>query len=297
MSRSLLVLALVIAALVLAPLQARATETLSVFVSVVPQETIVARIGGDRVRVQALVQPGQSPHAYEPTARQIAALAEADLYVRIGVGFEDAWMTRLQGANPGMRILDSREGIALRPDDPGHHHDHADHDHHHHDPDGMDPHIWTSPTRVKQMGLVIRDALTALDPEHAATFASNYDHFAAELDALDARIRARLAGVEPRRFMVYHPAWGYFADDYGLEQVAIEREGKEPGARALAALIEQARREGIRVIFVQPQIDPSAARRVAEAIDGEVAVIDPLAGDYFENLQRVADLIAGAARP
>ncbi|NCC27456.1 MAG: ABC transporter substrate-binding protein [Gammaproteobacteria bacterium] len=282
--------------LLVIPCLARAEDPLTVFVTVAPQETFVSRIGGEHVRVTALVRPGQDPHAFEPTARQIAALADADLYIRIGVGFEDAWMPRLLAANPRMRVLDARDGLEVRRNDKGHgHHDHG-HDHAH-DHGDFDPHVWTSPARVKIMGARIRDALADLAPEHAADFAANDARFAADLDALDTEIRARLAGVENRRFMVYHPAWGYFAEDYELEQVAIERDGKEPGARALAAMIEQARREGIRVIFVQPQINPASAEQVARSIGGQVAVIDPLSGDYFENLRQVAELIAGAGAP
>ena len=284
--------------LLMLPALARAADPLTVFVTVVPQETFVSRIGGEHVRVNALVRAGQDPHAYEPTARQIAALAEADLYVRVGVGFEDAWMSRLLVANPRMRVLDAQDGIEVRRKAAGHDHGDPDHGHDHgHDHGDVDPHVWTSPARVKIMGARIRDALADLAPEYAADFAANYDRFAADLDALDTEIRARLAGVENRRFMVYHPAWGYFAEDYDLDQVAIEREGKEPGARALTAMIEQARREGIRVIFVQPQLNPSSAEQVARSIGGQVAVIDPLSGDYFENLRRVADLVAGAGAP
>ena len=114
-----------------------------------------------------------------------------------------------------------------------------------------------------------------------------------ELAALDAELSAALSGLDSRNFLVYHPAWGYFADRYGLTQVAIEREGKEPGARALTALIEQARREGVRLILVQPQMNPKAAEQVARAIGGRVAVADPLAADYVEGLRQLARLLAG----
>jgi zinc transport system substrate-binding protein len=270
-----------------------AADPLSIFVSVVPQETFVSRIGGDHVRVEALVQPGQDPHSYEPTARRVAALSDADLYIRIGVGFENAWMPRLLAANPDLRVLDARDGIELRAESDSHnHHDHDGHDDH----GNIDPHIWSSPRRVKIIGSRIRDTLSEIAPEHASDFEANFDRFAADLDALDSAIRKRLSDLENRRFMVYHPAWGYFAEDYGLEQVAIEREGKEPGARALASLIDQARREGIRIIFAEPQFNRASAEQVALAIGGKVAVIDPLSGDYFANLRQVADLIAEAGQ-
>jgi zinc transport system substrate-binding protein len=290
-------------------LPAGAEEPVSVVVSVVPQATFVSRIGGEHVEVQALVQPGQSPHAYEPTGRQIAAFADADLYVRIGVGFEDAWLPRLLAANPALRVLDAREGVTMlghgdegQPQAEGDgetrdpiaadHTDHADHDH-----GDVDPHVWTSPRRVKIIGARIRDALSELAPSRAADFDSNYGRFAADLDALDVAISARLAGLENRTFMVYHPAWGYFADDYGLEQVAIERAGKEPGARALSELVEQARRQRIRTVFVEPQFNPASAEQLAREIGGEVVVIDPLASNYFANMMAVAERIATAGAP
>jgi zinc transport system substrate-binding protein len=269
-------------------------EPLRVFVSVLPQQGFVERIGGEHVRVQAMVQPGHSPATYDPSPRQIAALAEAELYVRTGVPFERAWMKRIRAANPDMRVLDLREGIETRRLE-AHTHDH-DHDpgHEHAGHGGeQDPHIWTSPLLVRAMSEAIRDALSELDPAHAADYARNQAAFAAELEALDREIRAMLADAPVRRFMVFHPAWGYFADAYGLTQIPIENEGKRPGPRSLNALIEQARREGIRVVLVQPQFDRRAAEQVADAIGGRVIAIDPLDSNYFDTLRRMARLIAG----
>jgi zinc transport system substrate-binding protein len=288
--------------------------TLQVFVSVLPQKTFVERVGGTQVDVQVMVRPGDSPHTYEPTPRQVAALAEADLYVAVGVSFEDAWMGRIRATNPEMGILDSSEGLGPRAMEPhddavaagdaeGEGQGEAAHGHEPHAPDpparedhrAADPHLWTSPPLVKQMAIRIRDALTGLDPGNGPAYAANCSAFTAELDALDQEIRARLAGLTHRRFMVFHPAWGYFADTYGLTQVPIEREGKEPGPRALTALIDQARREHIKVIFVQPQFSRKAAAQVAAAIGGRVEVIDPLAEDYVANLRRVAAVLAASA--
>ncbi len=289
---------------------------LSVFTTVVPLATFVERIGGDQVRVQALVRPGQNPHAYEPSPRQVAALADADLYVRVGMSLEDAWLPRIRATNARMRVLDARDNIRLRPRDAapviddsrgqadhGPDHDgrtsdqdqeptHADHEH-----EAMDNHVWTSPPLVKSMGAGIRDALIALRPDQADVFRANYDRFAADLDALDAEIRVRLAPVKDRRFMVFHPAWGYFAETYGLTQVAVEYEGKEPGGRALAGLIDAARANAVTVVLVQPQFSPRAAEQIAAAIGGRVESVDPLAADYFATLRRLTDLIAGPATP
>ncbi len=255
-----------------------AAEPLRVFVSVLPQQTFVERIGGEHVEVHAMVQPGHSPATYDPSPRQIGALAEAELYVRTGVPFETGWMDRIRSANPQMRILDARSGIDLRAVE-AHDHDHGNsHRGHaeHHSPEGLDPHIWTSSILVQRMALTIRDALTALDPDHGPAYERNFAVLAAELEALDREIRSALREMRGRRFMVFHPAWGYFADAYGLVQVPIEKEGKRPGPRQLAALIEQAKREDVKVIFVQPQFDREAARQVARAdASGSIATTRP----------------------
>lgn len=271
---------------------AQGAESLQVFVSVLPQQTLVERLGGDRVVVESLVRPGFSPHTYEPTPSQVARLSKADLYVRIGMPFEDAWLDRLRAVNPNMRILDARDGIALR-EIAAHDHDDTEHDHAT-DATELDPHLWTSPLLVKQMALTLRETLAALDPTHAPEYAANFTAFSAELDALDHDIRAELAHLTQRRFMVFHPAWGYFAATYGLTQIPIEKAGKEPGPRSLAALIDQARREQVRVIVVQPQFPRKAAEQVARAINGRVEVIDPLAPDYFHNLRQIARVIAAS---
>ncbi|MGB5745121.1 MAG: zinc ABC transporter substrate-binding protein [Sedimenticolaceae bacterium] len=265
-------------------------KPLEVFVSVAPLKTFVEQIGGDHVAVREMVQPGYSPATYDPSPQQIAALSKAALYVRTGVPFELAWMARIRAANPDMRILDARVGIDLlglpRHAHAGHAEGHAE--------DAHDPHVWTSPPLVKHMARNIHDALAELDPAHAPDFARNRDAFLEVLDELDRTIRELLAPLRNRRFMVFHPAWSYFAAAYGLTQVPIEGEGKEPGARSLAALIEQARREAIRVVFVQPQFDDRLAAQVARAIDGRILVADPLASDYVDNLRRVARQFAQA---
>jgi len=280
---------------------------LSVVVSVLPLATFVEAVGGERVVVHTMVLPGQSPATYDPSPKQIAALADADLYLRVGVPFEAAWMKRIRAANSNMPVLDLRDGLPLRPQED---HVHDPHEHEHgkgsdqpdahagqEAPEGMDAHVWTSPRLVQRMAVAIRDALTELDPDGADLYAANQAAFKTELAALDAELSAALSGLESRNFLVYHPAWGYFADAYGLTQIPIEREGKAPTARRLTALIQQARAAGTRVIFVQPQFDRRAAARVAHEIGGRVEAVDPLAPDYAANLRYVAGLIAAAQAP
>ncbi len=254
---------------------------LRVVVSVLPLKYIAERVGGDHVQVRTLVQPGQSPATYDPTPRQMAAVAEADVYVRVGVPFERAWLGRIRAANPRLRIVDAREGLDLLPAPAG--------------GEAPDPHVWTDPLRVKRIAFHLRDVFSALDPPHAADYRANAARLAAELDALDAEIRQRLAGLKARRFLVFHPAWGYFAARYGLQQIAVQREGKSPGAHRLGELIAQARRLGIRTVFVQREFSRRDAEAVARAIGGRVVALDPLAYDLIDNLRRVAAALAEGA--
>lgn len=265
-----------------------ADERLKVAVSIVPQKNLVQQIGGGLVDVQLVVQPGQSPATYEPTPRQMADFSQADLYYRIGVPFEHVWMERIQSAYPDMSILDARAGIKLRAMDEEDHHDHG----HAHDEDGLDPHIWLSPPLIKIMAQRLKDRLIELLPKHRDVLVNNHAEFAESLDKLDADIRAILSGTESKKFMVYHPSWGYFADTYGLQQIPIESEGKEPGAKALAHLIEEAKHNHIGAIFVQKQFSQDQAKAVASAVGTKVVAIDPLSADYPENLRDVAKALA-----
>jgi len=291
------------------------TEPLRVFAGVVPIRTFVEKVGGENVDARVMVRPGYNPHTYDPTPQQIAALSETVLYISAGIPFEHAWMERIRSANPDMQVLDARSGIDLlkteaherdgeddddaqSPSGHGRHKNHHGHGANHTDDvrhHGAGLHVWTDPRLVKHMAGNIRNQLAMLDPEHGAVYARRYRVFAAELDALDRDIRSLLDDLPNRKFMVFHPAWGYFARAYGLIQVPIEKDGKEPGPRALTALIEQARRERVKVIFVQSQLSRRSAEQVARAIGGRVVAIDPLAADYAANLREVAQQIAGVA--
>ncbi len=282
-------------------------DPINVFVSVLPQQYFAERVGGERVRVSVMVGPGQSPATYEPTPRQMAQLSQAAIYWRMGSPFEDVWMKRIMAANPRMQVIDVRDGIAVRQmedletvlasDADLERHEHGDHsgrEAYRHHAGQRDPHIWLSPPRVMRVTAHFKQALVALDPKHHAEYEANYTRFTQELEQLHRDIKTLLATVTARRFMVFHPAWGYFADTYELRQIPIEIEGKAPGPRTLAELIALAKSEGIRVIFVQQQFSHRDAETVARAIDGRVVKVDPLALDYSANLRQIARTFAEA---
>jgi zinc transport system substrate-binding protein len=249
---------------------------LAVWVSIQPQRYFVERIGGDRVDVEVMVPPGFSPATYEPKPSQIEGLTAADMYIRIGVPFETAWMPRIVAANEEMLVVDQSEGIERI--------------------DGTDPHIWLSPKLAKTQAQTIYAGLVELDPGHESSYRANLDAFLTDLDELDASIQQTLSGLESRKFMVFHPAWSYFARDYDLEMIPVQVEGSDPSAAEMAELIQTARANGIKVIFAQPEFSTQAARTIASEIGGEVLLISPLAPDWMDNLRRVADTFSVVLR-
>lgn len=272
-------------------------DALLVTVSILPQVFFVERIGGDVVSVNVMVGPGEDPHTYEPKPEQMRALSHSQLFFTIGTEYEDAWLPRLREVNPEMTFIDSAAGIQRIPLSDPHHHeddDHAEDEDDHDDEFGLDPHVWLAPANGKVIALNTLTALIDHAPDHAQTFQSNYEALIAEIEALDAQIEALLAGVTGRAFMVFHPAWGYFADQYGLEQVPVQVGGQEPSASDMAALVAIAREENIRVIFIQPTFSMANAQAIAQEINAEIAIADPLARDWLENLERVADAFAAA---
>lgn len=261
-------------------------ETLDITVSIVPQEYFVEKIGGDRVAVNVIVEPGASPHTYEPKPKQLQNLSDAQAYITIGVSFEEAWMTRLKSVNQNMVIIDSGAGIERLPLSDHHHHEEEEHDHRE---ETLDPHIWLSPKLVKIQAQNIYEGLVKIDPTGAAEYKMNLEKFLKEIDILDGEIRQKLGGIKNRKFMVFHPSWGYFAHDYNLEQIPVEVGGVEPSAAELGKLIAEAKEEGIKVVFAQPEFSTKSAQTIAKEIGGEVVLINTLAFNWSENLLQVSE--------
>ncbi len=275
---------------------------LNIIVSIPPQAYFVDRIGGEAVNVETLVPAGAEPHTYEPKPEQLKAISQADAYLQIRIDFEAAWMDRFSAANPQLLVVDTTADIERLPLPDGIHEteselaagetDHSDEadNHHGHEHDhNADPHVWLSPQLVKMQAQTIYTTLAQLDPEQTAQFQSNLEIFLNDIERLDTNIQDALQGIRQRQFLVFHPAWGYFARDYDLQMVAIEVGGQEPSAAELAELIGFAQQQQIKVVFAAPQFSQRAAETIAKEIGGKVLLIDPLAYDWLENLQMVAE--------
>ncbi len=257
-----------------------AGDTIKVTVTILPQKEFVERVAGDNAEVFVLIPPGASPHSYEPTPSDLAEVSESDVYVIMGSGieFELLWLEKIRKLNPGMVIIDSSAGIM--PENSG---------------DAPDPHIWLSPKNAIAITENIRSGLAGLDPENAEYYRENADSYISELAILDEEISGTIESSGTRAIMVSHPAWTYFARDYGLEQIAISEGGKEPTPAGIRYMIEEADKNGIKVIFVSPEFSDSDAKAIANEIGGSVAVADPLAKDYIENMKKVSKAFSGAA--
>jgi zinc transport system substrate-binding protein len=290
---------LLLAVVTIGSVAVAAEEPLGVFVSIPPQASLAQRIGGPRVTTDVLVRPGQDPHTFEPAAKQMVALSRARVLFTIGLPFEESLVERIRTNYRRLSIVDGSAGIPKRKMDADE--GHGDHDEHHGDEEhdhsaGDDPHVWLSPAAIKTMAANIAKTLAEVDPAHAAEYDENLKALLKDVDARDAKIRAMLAPFRGRAVYVYHPAFGYFCDAYGLKQRAVETGGKSPTPRQLRELIKQARAEDVKVIFVQRQFDERGARTVAQAIGGAVVPVDPLAEDVLGSMEAMARAMVEALR-
>lgn len=261
-------------------------DKISVVVSIPPQAEFAERVGGDKVKVTTMVSAGADAHTYEPLPQQLKEISSAKMYAKVGSGleFETVWMDKLTEINKNMLVVNCSKGINFIHDQ-----DTEEHDHQHVEESQYDTHVWVSPQNAKIMVENIYQGLIQVDPANKDYYKANKDKYLQELDNTDKNITAILAGVKDKKILVYHPAWGYFCRDYGLTQIAIEKDGKEPTPQGMVSLIDQAKRENIKVVFISPQFSRKSAESVASEIGGQVVMIDDLDKNYIENLNKVAE--------
>ena len=257
------------------------TSQIPISVSIDPQKYFVEKIGGDNVAVNVMIAPGVDPHTYEPKPEQLKQLSKTQAYFTVGVSLEDAWKDRLQSVNPKMLVVDTSKGVEKLPLE--------EHEHEHeHEHGSLDPHIWLSPKRVKLQAETIYQTLVQIDPQNQAKYQANLEGFIQEIKSLDQDIQQNFKNIKSRKFIVFHPEWGYFAKDYGLEMISIEVEGNEPSASELADLIKSAKTEKIKVIFAQPEFSTKSSQTIAKEIDGQVMTISAFSPDWSNNLRQVS---------
>ena len=257
---------------------ASASSRIQVAVSVLPQAYFVERVGGNRVNVQVMIPQGACPETYEPTPQQLVRLSDSKIYIKVGAPtfpFEKRYLHVITGKNKKMTVVNMSDGTRYRK---------------------QDPHVWTSPSCVKIAARNIYEALSLYDPQYRDYYGKNLALFLGDIEKLDRKLRTLLASKKGYAFMVYHPAWGYFAEEYGLKQLAIEEEGKIKGASHIKEMIDTAREKGIKVILVQKGFDTKSARTIAHEIGGKVVEVNPLERDWLEGMEAFANCLQQVLR-
>ncbi len=249
------------------------SETLNVIASITPVADWVKQIGGEKADVTIMVPAGYSPHSYEPTPGQMITVSKANMFVKVGAGmeYEETWMSDIISMNPDMLVIDSSEGVTII---------------------NSDTHIWNSPLNAQQMVLNIYNGFIERDPDNADYYLANYESYISKLDILNSDIINMFEGYQNRNYLIYHPAFGYFASTYNLTQIAVEHKGKEPTPQVIQDCIDKAEEYNLNFVYVAPQFATSYAQTIADEIKGSVIYIDPLPSSYISNMRSVAAAIA-----
>jgi len=255
-------------------------------VSIEPFRFFTSEIAGDSYSINVIVPPGASPATYEPPPAVIKGISNSDMMIINGyLGFEMAWIDRMIGLNEKVKVLKLADSQDLIASDS---HRHNDITHY----TGVDPHFWVSPLCARTIARDIKDFLVKNDPDREEIYNSNYMRLDSLILDTDSYIRSILSDSGKKSFMIFHPSLTYFARDYGLEQIAVETEGKEPSPSELKELIDNGREKNLKTIFVQREFDMKNARLIGKEIGAETVVIDPLSNEWAGSLKEIAENIA-----
>ncbi|HEY8499574.1 MAG TPA: zinc ABC transporter substrate-binding protein [Clostridia bacterium] len=251
-------------------------DKLTVAVSIVPQETFVKEVAGENVDIVTAIPPGRSPETYAPSPKELEKLSRSYIYFSIGVPAEADILEKLKDTNTDIKIVDLADKLKEHYPEveiaPGH----------------RDPHIWLSPKRAAVMADIISQELSGADKENSGKYLENAQSYIKKLIELDKELSELFSNFKNRTFIIYHPSLGYFADDYGLNMVAIEEEGKDAAPVNLQKVIDIAREQNIKTVFYQAEIDRKQSRVLADEIGGKTVQINPLAPDYIDNIRKIA---------
>ena len=261
-------------------------DKLQVAVTIAPIQEIVEQIGSEKVQVSVMIPTGATPHTYEPTPSQFQEIAQTDAYVKVGtdIEFEIAWLDKIIATNRAMSIINASESIDFIQS--------KDHDH-----GSENPHTWLSLKNAQIMVENIYQSLIEVDPGNQTYYNSNKETYLQELEELDSKIDRDLSSIDSRQFMVFHPAWSYYARDYDLEEIPIEEQGKEPTAQDIQRVIDQAKEYHIRVIIASPEFDAKSAETIASEILGQVVLISPMEKDIKNNIKQITNTLVQYSAP
>ncbi len=267
---------------------------LTVAVSLQPYGHLVSEIGGDQVQVVTLLPPGADPHTFEPKPQTLKEFTKASVYFSDGSGMDAAWLPRFKGVNKNVQIVSLSKDIQWMEEDEHHHQDEHGEDHEEdEDHEELDPHLWTSPLQMMQIAKNVCDALIELDSSNAVTYIERTVNLMERLKKLDVDLRTSIEKLpkQARTFIVFHPSYGYFARDYGMTQLTVEVDGKEPKPRDLFNLAKTGKANNVHIVFVQPQFSKRAAATIAKELNAVILDTDPLSYDYEKNIRALLSAI------
>lgn len=263
-------------------------------VTIEPQRYFLEQIVGDKFQVNTLVPPGSSPETYEPSPSAMIKLGNSRAYFKVGfLGYENVWTGKLAENNPDLKIVDCSVGIEPVYGGHGHHdHSHEAADHSHNQTDAADPHVWSSAKNAVLFSQNMLNAVVELDVENADLYRANFEKLTQKIAETDSALTRLLKDIPTRSFIVYHPALAYLARDYNLTQHSIEFEGKNPSPAQMKELVDLAKAENIKIVFVQQEFDIKNSEVIAREIGATSHTINPLAYEWDEELIRIAQLLA-----
>ncbi len=245
---------------------------INVVVSILPQTSLVKAIGKDKVNIVCMVTPGSSPHTYEPKPSQMIAISKANIYFSIGVEFEKSWLDKFKNQNHSMEVIDISKGIYKI---------------------GHNPHIWTTPQNLKILAKNIYNSLVKIDSKNKNYYFKNYQELLKKIEQTNKTIKEILLNVPKNsRFLVFHPAWGYFAKQYNLIEIPIQIDGKSPKPKEIIQIIKKAKKEDIKAIFTAPEFSVKVAKQIANELNIKVVKISPLNPNIEQNIINLAKVIA-----
>jgi zinc transport system substrate-binding protein len=263
---------------------------INIIVSIEPQKTFVEKVVGELGKVTTVIPRGYSPANYQPSPKEIEDISNGDIYFSIGVESEKSFiLPKLKDLNSDIKLIDLQNEVSKYHESLYIGENEEVHDDHGHEEGEIDPHIWLSPKRVIKIVEIIRDQMIDMDEIHEPHYRENAEKYIEELETLDKEIEESLKGLENKSFIIYHPAFSYFAEDYGLNMITIEEDGKEATAKRIQAVVDFAKSNNVKVVFYQDEFDSSQAKIIAEEIKGEVVEVTPLSENYIENMREIRD--------
>ncbi len=248
----------------------------NVLVTVPPYAAFVERIAGDKLRVDVLVPPGTNPHIYEPTPRQVEKILNVHIWFRLGESIESRVLEAMQERNSELIVVDLTKGFGLR----------------YEGEEGLDRHLWMSPLLAIEQCKIIAQSLEEAYPQYKETFQTGLNSLVKDLEALDVELKKELAPIKGQAMIVSHPAFGYFCDEFGLQQLSIEVEGKDPLPKDIQNILEAAKKTSVRAVFILPQYNNKGALLIAKNLHLPVFEIDPISKDYFETMRKLGNFLA-----